>query len=120
MDGHGLVDRAPLDELREAFGDLADEELPDLVRTWEAQAEDLVGRMRAAVLTGDGAGLRAAAHMLKGSSGALGAFEVADVCGRLEHSDTPPAGLASVVERCAATVRDTAAALWQVVRPGSA
>ncbi len=80
-----------LDHLRELVG--SDESA--LVEIFEQFLGELPARQRCiheAMRSGDGEGLRQAAHALKGSSSVLGAVRLADVCAQIEEasrSDVP-------------------------------
>jgi HPt (histidine-containing phosphotransfer) domain-containing protein len=72
------LDPATLDALRE-LGDL----LPRAARSFLDQRESVVDGMRQALADGDAGRLADAAHSLKGSSSALGALRLAELCAEL-------------------------------------
>jgi len=84
--GHPAVDQAAIDDLRrltEAGGpDMVDE----VIALFLQDAPVQLSAMRAALGAGDAAGLRHAAHSLKGSSGYLGARRLMALCAEVEQS----------------------------------
>ncbi len=60
----------------------------EVVESFLESAAGLIARMDQAAAAGDGAGLRAAAHGLKGSSLSIGGPDLGDACAALEASTT--------------------------------
>ena len=56
----------------------------EIIGDFMAQVDPLYGSLAAAVAANDAAGIRFAAHSLKGSSRSLGAVALAEACARLE------------------------------------
>lgn len=84
----GAVDGGVLDdEVLASLLELAAEgflDADDVLTTYRSQSAALLDGLRAAVASGDGPGLRAAVHQLKGSSATVGATALAAVCLELE------------------------------------
>ena len=77
------LDKDRVRELQElAGGDAA--LLQELVDLFLSSAPDLLSQMRRAAEDGDDAGLRRAAHTLKGSSGQMGALRMQELCATIE------------------------------------
>ncbi|MGA2063845.1 MAG: Hpt domain-containing protein [Thermoguttaceae bacterium] len=57
----------------------------DMVEFFFAEADRLLGEIRAAAAKGDAAGVARLAHRLKGSVAYLGAAPATETCGRLEE-----------------------------------
>lgn len=71
-----------LDELAANFGA---ETLFELIELFQANAAELVEKMRNAVEMDDMPALAGAAHELKSTSATIGAFELASYCGKIEE-----------------------------------
>jgi len=77
------IDRAALDELVEMTGgDRAF--LVDLIDTFVADGEAMIGELNAALAAGDDAGLLRPAHSLKSNAASFGAVRLADLCRSVE------------------------------------
>ena len=83
-DESGPIDTSVLDNFRELGAKGATGFLADLIGQFLREAPDRIERLRTAVTQVDADALRMAAHSLKGSSGTLGANNLASICGSLE------------------------------------
>jgi len=84
MSDHDIIDRAALDELRQATGN--DQAfLAELIDTYLSDAVGLLAAMHRAVAEGSAEQLRYAAHSLKSSSATLGARALAELCLAVER-----------------------------------
>lgn len=104
------IDQAAFDEL---LANVADDTafVAELIRSFLVDSPPLVGAMQAAAAAGDGPALRRAAHLLKSTSGSLGALRLSAACRAVEHAaengDVRPdlvADLAAEYERAADTL----------------
>jgi two-component system, sensor histidine kinase and response regulator len=80
------------------------EALAELLQTYLEESEVLLANARSTLAQGDAAGLRLAAHALKGSSATVGARAMAQACEALEECGrsgdlAPAAPLLDEVER---------------------
>ena len=76
-----LIDPAALAPLREMAGDGA---IREVLTTFLESSLSHVVKMRQAAAAGDARALSATAHMVKGSSGTVGAKRVSRFCARIE------------------------------------
>jgi HPt (histidine-containing phosphotransfer) domain-containing protein len=86
------LDTTVLDELRVLDG----EDLRDIVELYFTDVSDQIDRMRSSLDEGDGEGVAAAAHRIKGASLSMGAARVAALA-----SDAEMAGRAGDLSPCA-------------------
>jgi two-component system sensor histidine kinase/response regulator len=63
-----------------------DQFVAELFSSYLAQSEENVATIRKAMQTGDVASVGVAAHTLKGSSGAIGAFHLADLSSKIDEA----------------------------------
>jgi len=77
------LDRSVLEQLREDIG--GDEGLRDVIATFLAQTPSTIATLRDVAGRGDAAGIRRAAHMIKGTSATLGAVALANHCAEMER-----------------------------------
>jgi HPt (histidine-containing phosphotransfer) domain-containing protein len=77
------LDRSVLEQLREDIG--GDEGLRDVIATFLAQTPSTLATLRDVAGRGDAAGIRRAAHMIKGTSATLGRLALADHCAEMER-----------------------------------
>ncbi len=82
-DTHELLDKAVVQELRDA---LNTETREGLVNTFETSLPKCIADIESAIRLGDENEMRRAAHLLKGSSASLGATHLALSCQRFEQS----------------------------------
>ncbi len=108
-DGRDLLDEDVLGELEAIDGGL----LPELLGLYFEQAASDVCDLAAAVGRGEAPGIAAAAHKLKGGSGAVGAREVAMLASELEASAKAGdlRGSGDLVDRLRAGIAETRVAL---------
>jgi len=107
------VDPGALESLR-SLGRMASRDvLREVVESFCCRP--LLAELRGALAQGDCDGLALRAHSLKGSSGTLGAYHLAELCGELEHS--APAG---DLEACARQLDAVEAELGRVLAELSA
>ena len=108
---------------REYLRNMCDDDLEferDVVGAFLDSAGDLMARMATALESSDVAGVRAAAHGLKGSSRSIGAPALGDACGRLETAASggdfadAPAALDQVQEEYQLLVAELVAHLGRV------
>ncbi|HEY3175800.1 MAG TPA: response regulator [Candidatus Polarisedimenticolia bacterium] len=78
------IDTSVLDNLREEGAKGATGFLADLIGQFLRRAPDWIDKLRVAVTQVDADALRMAAHNLKGSSGTIGANNLASICASLE------------------------------------
>jgi len=78
-----LIDRQALDTIRAMAEGEPGDMLGELIELFITEAERQLAMIGEAVERGDAGALAAVAHTLKGSAGALGAIEVADLAARL-------------------------------------
>jgi len=83
-DGRRAVSLQTLESLRSLGRAAGRDVLRELVETFRSQP--YVATFRELLASGDRQTLERRAHSLKGSSGALGALRLAELCGELEHS----------------------------------
>ena len=76
------LDVATLDR----YDDLGDEFLAGLIAQFIADVPERLADLRESCRRHDAGAMRAAAHTLKGSAGALGAVRMVDLCIMLEHA----------------------------------
>jgi HPt (histidine-containing phosphotransfer) domain-containing protein len=96
-----VLDHETLRSLRELQEDGDDDLLGELIDLFLADAPARIDAIRAAVARQDWAALTAPAHSLKGSCGSLGAFPLAELCGRLEHCGRQDADRSHAAADCA-------------------
>lgn len=84
----GVVGDANALKRLERFGGLKLRE--ELTTLFLEEAPARIASARAALATGDVAGVRAMAHALKSSAGQMGAQRMQSICERLEGPDHPP------------------------------
>lgn len=90
----------------------------DLIDMFANQCDECLQRMASAIAAPDGEGLHEQAHLLKGSSGSMGALRMAELCaslceaGRTRELSSAP----RLLEELERTSRLTFAA-WQVATP---
>ena len=80
-----VVDPSVLRALIARLGDRGPELLERLLDTWEAETDQRLDELRAAVEAGDAKAVGRVAHAVRGGSGSLGAVELAAVCGEVEE-----------------------------------
>lgn len=104
--GGPVVDAAALEALARRLGARAPEFLEQLYATWDAETTQRFAELTDAIAAADTAGVRRAAHALKGSSASLGAVRLATVSGELEVALQVgrPVDLAEVGPRLAAEI----------------
>ncbi len=71
--------------LQQLVGDDA-EVVHDLLRTYQASAQEQAAALRTAAATGDGGGVAVIAHRLKSASRSMGALALGDLCDELESA----------------------------------
>lgn len=81
---HGA--RVPLADLRASLGRTADVKLPELVDIFTADTPASIAELERAIGLRDAAGMRRAAHGLKGSAGFIGATRLRDICAEIESA----------------------------------
>jgi HPt (histidine-containing phosphotransfer) domain-containing protein len=79
-----VLDSTVLDQLRELLGDRAEAALGRLFDTFLLQAPRNIVDARVALETSDAEALARAVHVLKGSSGQIGALRLRDVAAAIE------------------------------------
>ena len=82
MANDDILDQDLVTELRDIMG----EGFAALVESYQQDTDSKLADMRAALVAGETARLRQLAHSLKGSSGNLGALQVAKACMALEQA----------------------------------
>ena len=105
-----VLDNATLAELRDLGPDVIDE----IAHVFAADVPDRLTRLRQASAMGADA-VRREAHALKGSALAVGATQMAGICGALEHGDLPGAD-PSVQDCVVAAFGHARDALFEVCR----
>lgn len=79
------IDEAAFEELLANVG--GDREfVVELIQSFLADSPPIVASMQAAAAAGDAAALRRTAHLLKSTSGSLGALRLAAACRAVEHA----------------------------------
>jgi len=78
------LDRRVLARLREVLQDHGEQVIPELLAVFADEGAKRVASMRATLDEGDFAGLKLAAHTLRGSAELIGARRLANLCGRVE------------------------------------
>ena len=79
-----VIDHQVIQSLRELSVAMESALLHDLIELYHAEGQQYVSRMLLGVETGDLHQIKTASHSLKSASANLGAFEVANVCQKLE------------------------------------
>jgi HPt (histidine-containing phosphotransfer) domain-containing protein len=79
-----VVDPSVLAALTSRLGERAGPMLDRLLDTWGAETDRRLADLDTALAAGDGAAVAQVAHAVRGGSAALGAAELADVCGEVE------------------------------------
>ena len=87
----------------------------EVFRLFLADAPARVTAIRTAAAGGDTAGLRRAAHALKGSAANVGAQQVRDVCLALEHGASAGRIDAALITSLDAVMSATEAAVWTMM-----
>ncbi len=80
-----LLDTSALDQLKDAMGDAAREIIAELIDSLEDEGHKHLPKIFDALKEGDGETLSRSAHSLKGSSAALGAIKLSELCFELEQ-----------------------------------
>jgi PAS domain S-box-containing protein len=80
-----LLDTSALDQLKDAMGDAAMEIIAELIDSLEDEGNKHLPKILEALQEGDGETLNRSAHSLKGSSAALGAVKLSQLCFELEQ-----------------------------------
>ncbi|WP_158544795.1 response regulator [Blastococcus sp. TF02-9] len=106
---HAVLDAATVAELR----DLGDEGFAHLYREYLTGMDAMVAAILAAPVppVDEDASMARLAHKLKGSSAAMGATGLAEICGRLEDVGVPDTALAAVLQAQSDRVRAAVGAL---------
>lgn len=84
--GNKVLDADALSELREVMNESGPRAFTELVETFAAYADQLIGQMEHAAQRGHAEDLRQAAHALRSSSGNLAAVRLRELCRELEHA----------------------------------
>jgi HPt (histidine-containing phosphotransfer) domain-containing protein len=84
--GNKVLDAAALSELREVMNESGPNAMTELVETFAAYADQLIGQMERAAQGGHAEDLRQAAHALRSSSGNLAAVRLRELCRNLERA----------------------------------
>lgn len=79
-----LLDFDAIDKLKQSMGDGAAEIIIDLIDSLEHEVNKLLPAFQQALAQGDAEQLQRAAHSLKGSSAALGAVALSNLCLEIE------------------------------------
>ena len=80
-----LVPPVEVDALRALIGD-NEGAIREVLRDFSARSANVVAELRAACTAGEGAAARAAAHKLKSSARAIGAFALGELCAEMEDA----------------------------------
>ena len=115
------VDPAVLGALAARLGERAGGFLLTLLDTWELETSQRLGELDRAITEGKLAGVARVAHSLRGSSAAMGAMRLSEVCGQVElaaRSDEP-VDLSAAHALLAAEVSMALSALSSLHRSGN-
>ena len=114
--GSEVLDLEVIDRLRELGGEDQPELVFDLIRLFLTDAHDRLAEMRRALREGDLDAIARIAHTLKGSSGSLGAVQLAEVCREVEElaRRSPDLELEAKARSCFETYERTEEALKRI------